>query len=368
MAIDYQETDGDGGAPSGSAYCAGVAAAWTTSHDRAAVVGGSAGSVAVGHQNVNSGLSAVVHPRIIAPASGVTWEAGTWTINHNVTTANANLTITGCYICRLNSSFASQATIGSRTDLSISLGTTGVKQFTVTGASQSPSEGDLVAVLIQVSSAAMNSSHSYTPNQIISSPFTETLADNRGVISFSEMETPLPPRKLLVSWSEAEFPLVSRRGFMSWAELEAPLAPRNPLVTFAEFELPLAPRQEIIAWAELEVPSLSADRQALVTFGEFELPLGARSAIVAWVEAEAPLAPRYALVSWTEIETPLGARKVLTSWTELEVPIVERNQLVAWAELQVPDVGAPPASPYRVIPPYRHLRVFRNHHLLHPGS
>jgi hypothetical protein len=105
--------------------------------------------------------------------SGTSWNAGTWTWRLNVTTANMNLTLTEVYICRINSSNVSQATIGSATGLGLGLGTTGVQSGTISGSAQTPSSGDYVNIVFVFTNAAMNTqSISVTHNQVIDTPLT----------------------------------------------------------------------------------------------------------------------------------------------------------------------------------------------------
>jgi hypothetical protein len=101
------------------------------------------------------------------------WLAGTWVVRLNVTTANANITWTECYICQVNSGCASVATIGSVTGQSISLGTTGVKSMNVTGSAISPASTDGVEIILAMTNGGtMTQSFGFTPNQLIDSPFT----------------------------------------------------------------------------------------------------------------------------------------------------------------------------------------------------
>lgn len=110
----------------------------------------------IGCDSSGSSLRCVVFEAVVA--SGVTWGAGTWTVHTRVATANMNLTITAIYICRINSSGVSQATIASSTGLSdTSWQSTGTKTFTVTGgAAQTPSAGDRFVVVFALSNGAMS--------------------------------------------------------------------------------------------------------------------------------------------------------------------------------------------------------------------
>lgn len=107
--------------------------------------------------------------------SGVSWNAGTWTWRLNVTSSNMFITLERVYICRVNSSDTNQATIGSATGLGLSLGSTGVLSGNITGSAQTPSAGDYVGIFFVVSNSNMNNQQiSYTPDQVINSPFTTT--------------------------------------------------------------------------------------------------------------------------------------------------------------------------------------------------
>lgn len=104
----------------------------------------------------------------------VSWNGGDWTIRFEITAANMNITITEIHICRLNSSNVNQATMGSATGLSISLGSTGVKSQVVTTSAQTPSVGDKVEIMIVMSNGSMNNqSYDFSVNGLTqNSPFT----------------------------------------------------------------------------------------------------------------------------------------------------------------------------------------------------
>lgn len=177
MAITYGETDN---AVSGadSIFCSGTTVPPGGIFIGTAEVGGSPGTLA---NTVDVGSSATnqwAGRTQIAPAANVSWDSGTWTVRMEVTTSNMNLTWAAVYICRTNSSHVNQATIGSATSLGISLGTTGVKSTTVSGASQSPGAGDLVEILWVFSNGAMSTqSFGMKHSQNIDSPFNVAAVD-----------------------------------------------------------------------------------------------------------------------------------------------------------------------------------------------
>lgn len=108
------------------------------------------------------------------PDTGITWDAGDWTVRFNVTSSNMNLTITEIHLCQVSSACANVATLGSATGLSIALSTTGVKTQTVTqGSTATPSAGDKLLIVFVGTNGAMSSqSATITHDQNIDSPFT----------------------------------------------------------------------------------------------------------------------------------------------------------------------------------------------------
>ena len=173
MALDFQQTDTAGDCPQG-AYCGSFSGSPLSGGlTKQCPVGGTAGTVAVATGFAGSVTDARgVHLTLPVDAA-VTWDAGNWTIRLNVTTANMNLTWETAYICRVDSACANQATIGSATALAISLGTTGVKSTTISGAAQTPTAGDDVVIVLGFANSAMTAqTFQATPDQLISSPFT----------------------------------------------------------------------------------------------------------------------------------------------------------------------------------------------------
>lgn len=153
-----------------SAACSGKAKD-PTAIQKTATVGGTLGSTpATATADANNKWA--VQFKCVVPA-GATWNAGTWTWRINVTNANTNITLTDVFICRVNSSNVSQATIGSNSSLAVDFGTTGVKSGTITGLVQTPAVGDYVNIVFVFDKAGMgNESFDITPNQVIDSPIT----------------------------------------------------------------------------------------------------------------------------------------------------------------------------------------------------
>jgi hypothetical protein len=178
MAISYTQTDDTGSfgcIASELLGCSGLSGAsdLQSTDLRACTVGGTPG-VGASFINIGSSQTNVVEKAFACDvASGVSWDAGTWTIRLNITASNMNLTWSQVYVCRINSTCVNQETIGSNTAVNISLSTTGVKSTTVSGSAVTPSAGDKVLIVLAFTNGAMSSqSAQYTPDQDIDSPFT----------------------------------------------------------------------------------------------------------------------------------------------------------------------------------------------------
>jgi hypothetical protein len=172
MAISLQQTDAaaiDGA----MAACSGRSAAQTTDNKQA-TQNGTAGTtsptitLAANSSNVRG-----VHFESANNEPNLTsWPAGNWTVRINVTSPNTNITWTECYICRVNSSGVSQATVGSLTGQSLSL-VSGVASMTISGSAQTANATDRVYILCVFSnSTGVQQSFNYKPNQLIDTPLT----------------------------------------------------------------------------------------------------------------------------------------------------------------------------------------------------
>jgi hypothetical protein len=82
-----------------------------------------------------------------------------------------NFTLREVYICRVNSSDVSQATIGSDTAVNTVLTSTGVRSGTISGSAQTPNSGDYVNIVFVFTNGAMTTqSIGVTHNQLIDTP------------------------------------------------------------------------------------------------------------------------------------------------------------------------------------------------------
>lgn len=138
---------------------------------KAASVGGTAGVTPV-VVTINRDTASPRSGTMVQAAPGLAlWPAGTWTVRLNVTVANANLTISRCYICRRTSGDVSVSTVGSNTAVATSLSTTGVKSISVTGSATTGSTSDVVYIVLVYSNSATSSQmFTYLPNQDVDMP------------------------------------------------------------------------------------------------------------------------------------------------------------------------------------------------------
>jgi acid phosphatase len=99
---------------------------------------------------------------IASQSSGsASWPAATYTVSLNITRANPYVRVTAVKIYRVNQyggpSTSGLSTVGQTTGLNVSLGTTGVKTFTISGAAQTANTTDKLAVKFYTSSTNASS-------------------------------------------------------------------------------------------------------------------------------------------------------------------------------------------------------------------
>lgn len=164
MSLTFTQTDTD---PAFTDVACSAATEGAVSTSRTCSVGGTpgSGSSTVGGGTFDTGLTrAMIFFKCVVPAD-TTWGAGDWTVNVNVTTAQASVTWTATYICRMNSSDVSQETLGSLTGQTTSMATTGTKTHTVNQAgTATPSVGDYAYIVVILTAAANNRTIAYTPS------------------------------------------------------------------------------------------------------------------------------------------------------------------------------------------------------------
>jgi hypothetical protein len=193
MTVRYQQTDATS-VCTYAVYCSGLSlntGAGTNHANLQTIFGGTSGTGNFTMTMLASGTRLVSWMYELPITNNETWLTGIWTVRLNVITANSNVTWTDCFICRVDSSCTSQATIASASSLGIALSTTGVKSTTMTGTAQTPNAGDkVIVVLAFTNSVASLQSVGIIDDQFIDSPFlmpaifysTPSFPSNRTVI------------------------------------------------------------------------------------------------------------------------------------------------------------------------------------------
>jgi hypothetical protein len=182
MAEQFQQTATAAGAGSAVACSGAVLIGGGQEKNSLCTVGGTpaASPVTVGGSQFDAGAGQAGVMYEIVPV-GYVWAAGDYVVRLNVTSANANITWTGTFICRLNSANVNQATIGSLTGQTTSLSATGVKTHTVSGSAQTPTAGDKIYAVLVFNSGGANQSFACQFDQLIDTPLVMPVSITPGV-------------------------------------------------------------------------------------------------------------------------------------------------------------------------------------------
>ena len=149
--------------------CAGGVLA-TTPQAKEAVVRSSipvGGSTTVSQNAPATGVRGVMFQGEPGFPGLLTWPESDWTIQLNVTTANADWTWTGTRVCRVSASNAPKVTVGEATRQHFNLGATGVLTMSVYGDETVVLTSDEVYIVLyfDVSGSATPSSFAFQPDQ-----------------------------------------------------------------------------------------------------------------------------------------------------------------------------------------------------------
>ncbi len=175
MTVEYRQTD-TAATHGSAAYCSGLSAA-QTEVNKAASVGGAAGTATLTAQTNSEGTRYAVIWETDAVGDVGAWPASTATVRLNITTGNSNVSVTEVYLCRVNSSGTSQGTWGSSTGLTTSC-TSGVKSWSVTTSEMTAGQGvsstDRLVVVIGIARTGGHGGQSFDwqSDQLITTPFT----------------------------------------------------------------------------------------------------------------------------------------------------------------------------------------------------
>lgn len=198
MTLYFTQTD-TGAATAQSQFCSGTAAYGSTVQNKTATQGGTAGT-GTGNCTISAGSTA--NGAIFttdAVGASVVWSSGVGneiTFRLNVTTSNADVSITEVVACRFNSSDVHQERYGQWTG-SVSCSTTGVKSISLTTEAQNGGEADtdyLVFIVTLTSTAGHgNSAIAISPSEDIdalglSQVFTEWQRTIKGILDANHVK------------------------------------------------------------------------------------------------------------------------------------------------------------------------------------
>lgn len=174
MAATFQQTDAVAGGGVDDALCSGNSNNTGDSDSNQAEVGGSAGSTenTVTLDASASDLNAVwMELDNIDSYDGA---SGTWTVQFVVTAGNHQGSLEEIHLCRVNSSYVNQETLGSTVAIGDNLGTAQTYSNDVTqGSSTTISAGDKVIVVLAFSNGnSCTQDLGYTPSGTITSPWS----------------------------------------------------------------------------------------------------------------------------------------------------------------------------------------------------
>lgn len=171
MTVDFQQTDTNANASALAVLCSGNSNN-TDKESNTAQSGGSAGSTP---RTVTMDISAADLNAVwmeITDIDSYDGASGTWITRLNITSSNHQITLDEIHICRVNSSYVNQETLGSSVGIAANLGSTGVQTHNVTQSSSTTiSAGDKIIVIYAFDNGStMTQDIAYTPDQITQGP------------------------------------------------------------------------------------------------------------------------------------------------------------------------------------------------------
>lgn len=192
MTASFQQTDTVANASAEAALCSGNSDN-VDQESNQADVGGSPGSTArtitldVSAADLNAAWMELGNAVSIDTYDGL---SGNWTWRINITTSNHQVTLDEVHICRVNSSYVNQETLGSSVGIAANIGATGVQSGTINqGSNTTITAGDKIIIIFAFDNAqAMTQDFGFTPDQIITAPgsFPSTGAMPMAMISYKQ--------------------------------------------------------------------------------------------------------------------------------------------------------------------------------------
>lgn len=175
MVANFQETDAAAAGGAIADHCSGNTSNTGDTESNQADVGGSAGSTprTVTADGSAADLNAIwMELGNAVDIDAYDGGAGNWTIRINITTSNHQISLDEIHICRVNSGYVNQETLGSLTGIGENWGSTGTMVHTVNqGSGTTITAGDKIIIIFAIDNAnAMTQDFAYTPSVIIDAP------------------------------------------------------------------------------------------------------------------------------------------------------------------------------------------------------
>lgn len=185
-AATYTFTESNTTGISQAASCGGV----STATANFVMTTGTATTGTISTGNVSAGTSESWTFTSASSDPGVTsWDSGNWVVGINISSADSNMTWASSCVFQLNSGGTLVNTVGTLTGQTTSLGSTGLKNHTVSGSAESPSASDRVQVVVVFSCGA--------PHGNCSVSFTVGTAANGETVA-SPIVQPTPSSQIIV--------------------------------------------------------------------------------------------------------------------------------------------------------------------------
>lgn len=177
MPITYTQTDALTDCSDFSACATGTVGSTTLESE--IIEGGTAGTTEQSTDIPASSSRLISFFQTSGGVSSTSWDSGNYTVRWNVTTSQNNTSITGVWICRIDSSCSNLASVGSDTSLSIDISGGGIFSTTVSGTSQSASSTDDLYIITEITNSHSMTSRSVgiTPDQNIDTPISKSVSE-----------------------------------------------------------------------------------------------------------------------------------------------------------------------------------------------
>lgn len=190
MGITFQQTDAASACAPMSA-CAPAKTIVTPIVDVAMAPGGTPGTTA---ETFDIAASASEYKTFFQSddVGQTDWPAGNWTVNLNISSAQNNMAWTGVWICRVDTTCGTIASVGSET-ASVDVSAGGIFSKTVTGAATTGATTDAVYVVCQFANSHTMTARTIgvTPSETVASPIEIVTVETGSAASVTDTSATL---------------------------------------------------------------------------------------------------------------------------------------------------------------------------------